>query len=160
MSPPDDPLALAIQLALENVQTRQGRPFGAVLVKDGKVVATGVNSVLATHDPTTHAELEAIRAATRSQQNRRLDGHIMYASGHPCPMCLAAMYLAGIRQVFYAYSQEDGEPFGLSTSDLYAELAKPLTDQSMKLEYQPLRPGGQNLYEVWHQIGRDLGKGE
>lgn len=152
MPKPEDHLALAIQLALENVQTRKGRPFGAVLVKDGQVVATGVNTVLSSHDPTAHAELEAIRAAARTQRTPQLEGLVMYASGHPCPMCLAAMYLAGIRQVYYAYSNEDGEAYGLSTSRLYAELAKPLSAQSMKLKYLPLRPAGQDPYEAWRQM--------
>jgi tRNA(Arg) A34 adenosine deaminase TadA len=152
MSKPEEHLALAIRLALENVQTRRGRPFGAVLVKDGQVVATGANIVLSSHDPTAHAELEAIRAAARRQQNPRLDGHVMYASGHPCPMCLAAMYLAGIYQVYYAYSNEDGEPYGLSTLGLYTELAKPLSAQAMRLEYRPVRPAGPDLYEAWRQI--------
>lgn len=155
MSTPDDHLTLALQLALENVRTRKGRPFGAVLVKDGHVIATGVNSVLSSHDPTAHAELEAVRAAARAQQNPRLDGHVMYASGHPCPMCLAAMYLAGIRQVYYAYSNEEAEPFGLSTKHLYAELAKPLPAQAMQLEYRPLRLPAQDLYESWAQINRN-----
>lgn len=158
MSKSEDHLALAIQLALDNVQTRKGRPFGAVLVKDGQIVATGVNSVLSSHDPTAHAELQAIRAAASKQQTPRLDGHVMYASGHPCPMCLAAMYLAGIRQVYYAYSNEEGEPYGLSTTDLYAEIAKPLSAQTMQLEYLRLRPAGQDLYEAWRQINRGPSK--
>lgn len=70
-------------------------------------------------------------------------------------MCLAAMYLVGIRQVYYAYSNEDGEPFGLSTRDLYAELAKPLSTQAMRLEYRPLRSAEQDLYEAWRLINRD-----
>lgn len=150
---PEEHLALAIQLALDNVRTRKGRPFGAVLVKDGQIVATGVNSVLSSHDPTAHAELQAIRTATSKQQTPRLDGHVMYASGHPCPMCLAAMSLAGIRQVYFAYSNEDAEPYGLSTNDLYAELAKPLSERAMQLAYMPLRPAGQDLYEAWRLSG-------
>ena len=70
-------------------------------------------------------------------------------------MCLAVMYLVGIRQVYYAYSNEDGEPFGLSTKNLYAELAKPLSAQAMQLEYRPLRLPEQDLYEAWGQIDRD-----
>lgn len=151
-STPEDHLGLAIQLALDNVLIRKGRPFGAVLVKDAEVVATGVNAVLATHDPTAHAELQAIQAAARTQQNPRLDDHVMYASGHPCPMCLAAMYLAGIRRAYYAYSNEDGEAFGISTSALYNELAKPLSVQAIQLEYRPVRPGGEDLYEAWRRI--------
>lgn len=155
MSTPEEYLTLAIQLALDNVLMRKGRPFGALLVKDGQIVATAVNNVLASYDPTAHAELEAIRAATGAQRNQRLDGHVMYASGHPCPMCLAAMYLAGIRQVYYAYSNEDGESVGLSTSGLYAELAKPLSAQAMRFEYRPVRPAGQDLYETWRRFNVD-----
>lgn len=155
MSKPEDYLALAIQLALDNVLIRKGRPFGALLVKDGQIVSTAVNTVLSSHDPTAHAELEVIRAATSAQQNPRLDGHVMYASGHPCPMCLAAMYLVGIRQVYYAYANEDGESVGLSTSGLYAELAKPLSMQTMRLEYRPVRSGGQDLYEAWKRLNVD-----
>jgi tRNA(Arg) A34 adenosine deaminase TadA len=155
VSTPDNHLTLAIQLALENVRTSKGRPFGAVLVKDGRIIATGVNTVLSSHDPTAHAEIEAIRAAAHTQQNPGLDGHVMYASGHPCPICLAAMYLVGIHQVYYAYSNEDGEPFGLSTKHLYAELAKPLSSQAMRLEYRPLRLPEQDLYEAWAEMNRD-----
>jgi tRNA(Arg) A34 adenosine deaminase TadA len=147
----DRHLALAIELALDNVRTRNGRPFGAVLVNDRQVVTTGVNGVLATHDPTAHAQMEAIRAATCARRSPRLDDHVMFASGHPCPMCLAAMHLAGIREVYYAYSN-DAEPYGLSTSDLYAELAKPLPSQAMRLEYRPLRPPGPDLYDAWRQV--------
>lgn len=143
---------MAVGLALENVKIKKGRPFGAVLVKDGQVVATGVNTVLSTHDPTAHAELQAIQAGARKLQSPRLEGHVMYASGHPCPMCLAAMYLAGIREVYYAYSNEDGEPYGLSTKTLYTELAKPLSSQAIKIEHRPLRPDGEEPYEAWKRI--------
>ena len=152
MATPEEHLAFAIKLAVENMQMQNGRPFGAVLVKDEQVVATGVNCIHSSHDPTAHAELQAIRAAAQAQRNPQLDGHAMYASGYPCPMCLAVMYLVGIRQAYYAYSLEDGEPFGLSTADLYAELAKPLSAQSMRLEYRPVRPEGLDLYAAWRQI--------
>jgi guanine deaminase len=147
----EDFLALAVKLALDNVQNDQGRPFGAVVVKDRAIIATGVNTILASGDPTAHAELEAIRAAARAQRSTRLDGHIVYASGHPCPMCLGAMYLTGIRQVYYAYSNEDGEPYGLSTRAIYAELAKPLAAQSIQLQHLPLPGAGRELYEAWRQ---------
>lgn len=150
----EDFLALAVKLALDNVQDDHGRPFGAVLVKDQAIVATGVNTILASGDPTAHAELEAIRAAARVQSSPRLDGHVMYASGHPCPMCLAAMYLTGIREVYYAYSNEDGEPFGLSTREIYAELAKPLAAQSLQMHHLPLPGAGRELYEAWRRTDR------
>lgn len=141
-------LCEAIDLARENVR-KGGRPFGAVLVKDGAVVARGVNEIIATQDPTAHAELQAIRAASRVLGSPRLDGCVIYASGQPCPMCLAAMHLTGIREVTFAYSNEDGEPYGLSTATIYAELKKPLAQQSLKVAYLPICPDGSDLYAMW-----------
>jgi guanine deaminase len=102
----------AIDLARDNIR-KGDRPFGAVLVKDGAAIATGINETHTTQDPTAHAELQAIRAASRALGSPRLDGCVIYASGQPCPMCLSAMYLTGIREVTYAYSSEDGEPCGI-----------------------------------------------
>lgn len=141
-------LCEAIDLARANVRNG-GRPFGAVLVKDDVVIATGVNEIHITHDPTTHAELQAIRAASRALGSPRLDGCVIYASGHPCPMCLSAMHLTGIREVTYAYSNDDGEPYGLSTAAIYAELAKPLAEQSLKIAHVPVRRDEGDLYEMW-----------
>ena len=149
-----DFLCKAIDLARENVR-RGGRPFGAVLVKDGTVIATGVNEIQTTQDPTAHAELQAIRAASQVLGSPRLDGCVVYASGHPCPMCLSAMHLTGIREVTYAYSNEDGEPYGLSTAAIYAELSKPLAQQSLKVTYLPVRPEtGDDLYQVWRDAAQ------
>jgi guanine deaminase len=148
VSTPEAFLQMAVELACTHVSQQGGRPFGAVLVKDGQVVATGVNQILATHDPTAHAEIEAMRAATRHQASPRLDGHVMYASGHPCPMCLAAMYLAGITQVYYAHSNNEAEAFGLSTAKLYAELAKPFAEQSLPLVHLPVTTA-QHPYLLW-----------
>lgn len=139
----------AIALALANVEAG-GRPFGAVIVRDGQVVATGVNTILATHDPTGHAELNAIRAASERLGTADLSGCAVYASGHPCPMCMAAMRLSGVSEVYYAYSNDDGAPFGLSTAAIYADLAKPFAEQSMKIAYVPVRPeAGPDLYAEW-----------
>ncbi|AWM87118.1 nucleoside deaminase [Microvirga sp. 17 mud 1-3] len=141
-------LCEAIDLARENVRNG-GRPFGAVLVKDDVVIATGVIEIHITHDPTTHAELQAIRAAIRALGSPRLDGCVIYASSHPCPMCLSAMHLTGIREVSYAYYNEDGEPYGLSTAAIYAELSKPLDEQSLEIAYVPVRRENGDLYEMW-----------
>ncbi|MBF3135666.1 nucleoside deaminase, partial [Pseudomonas aeruginosa] len=127
-----------------------GRPFGAVLVRDGRVLARGVNQIHETHDPSAHAELQAIRQASQALGSPRLDGCVIYASGHPCPMCLAAMHLCGIQAAWFAYSNEDGEPFGLSTATLYAEMARPPQRQSLPL--RALRPAGEEgLYRQWRQ---------
>ena len=141
-------LAQAVDLARESV-ANGGRPFGAVVVMNETVIARGVNEVMSTHDPTAHAELLAIRAASRALGRSRLDGCTVYASGHPCPMCLAAMYLSGITEAAYAYSNEEGERYGLSTAHIYAELAKPLDRQSLHITHVPVHPEGQHPYEMW-----------
>jgi len=142
-------LCMAIELAHANVENG-GRPFGAVVVKDGEVVATGVNEILSTNDPTAHAELVAIRSASQKLGSANLEGCSVYASGHPCPMCMAAMRLAGIGKVVYAYSNADGAPFGLSTEAIYADLAKPFAEQSMEISHVPVRlPSRPDLYETW-----------
>ena len=147
-------LRQAIQLARTNVRNG-GRPFGAVVVKNGEVIAQGVNEILATSDPTAHAELTAIRAASAALGSPNLAGCAVYASGHPCPMCMAAMRLSGVKEVYYAYSNEEGAPFGLSTADLYSELARPFAEQSMKIVHMPVRlESGPDLYAEWNERRR------
>lgn len=148
-------LGQAIALARANIGDG-GRPFGAVLVRDGKLVATGVNRIHATNDPTAHAEMTAIRAASQQLGSPNLSGCEVYASGHPCPMCLAAMRMAGVGQVVYAYSNEDGEPFGLSTAAVYDDLAKPFAEQSMTIRHAPVPTrDAVGLYEQWAQFQRE-----
>ncbi|MDY0884645.1 nucleoside deaminase [Dongia soli] len=144
-------LTQAIDLALASLRATGARPFGAVLVKDGEVIATGVNEILATNDPTAHAELTVIRAAARKLGSPRLEGCVIYASGHPCPMCLAAMHMTGIDAVYYAYDNEVGKAFGLSTAAIYDEMRKPFDQQKLKITCVPIRPGGADLYELWHR---------
>ncbi len=152
MSDADRFMTEAIALARENVR-RGGRPFGAVLVMDGEAVAHGVNGLVETHDPTSHAELLAVRTAAIKRQSPILKGATMYASGHPCPMCLAAMRLAGITDIFYAYSNEDGAPYGLTSAPLYADLKKPFDEQDMSFSYRPVRPEGEeDIYELWRKM--------
>ena len=140
----------AITLAYANAE-KGGRPFGAVIVRDGQIVATGVNAILETGDPTSHAELNAIRLASETL-GPDLRGCAVFASGHPCPMCMAAMRLAGIEAVTYAYSNEDGEPHGLSTAAIYADLAKPFAEQAMNIRHLPVRLDGKpDLYAGWRQ---------
>lgn len=140
----------AIALARANVE-KGGRPFGAVVVRDGAILAAAANSVIDTNDPTAHAELNAIRAASQRLGSADLGDCSVFASGHPCPMCMAAMRLAGIRAVTYAYSNEDGEPYGLSTAAIYADLAKPFPEQSMAIRHRPVGSAEQSdLYADWH----------
>lgn len=143
----------AVALAQENVRAG-GRPFGAVVVKDSEVVGRGVNRILATNDPTAHAELLAIRAAAETLGTPRLDGCAVYASGQPCPMCLAAMHLSGIRTLAYAWSNADAEPYGLSTAALSAQLARPLSEQGIAVQHLPLDLQGEHPYSIWAERQR------
>lgn len=147
-------LTEAIRLAQENA-LQGGRPFGAVVVRNDRIVATGVNLTAATNDPTAHAELLAIRAASAALGTPDLDGCTVFASGHPCPMCLGAMYMSGVREAYYAYSNEDGEPYGLTSAQTYAEFARPAGSRSVNMTYLPVRPEGEpNLYELWMSANR------
>lgn len=139
----------AIALARSNAE-KGGRPFGAVIVKGGEIIATGVNEILATNDPTAHAELNAIRAASQKLGSANLDGCKIYASGQPCPMCLAAMYMAGVNGVAYAYSNDDGASYGLSTAPIYAELHKPFAEQFLEIRHIPVHElRAADLYSHW-----------
>ncbi|GAA5541490.1 MULTISPECIES: nucleoside deaminase [Brucella/Ochrobactrum group] len=138
----------AIALAFDNVD-QGGRPFGAVVVKDGDVIATGVNRMQADCDPTAHAELLALRAAGKALQSPRLDGCAVYASGQPCPMCYAAMRMAGVDKILFANSNEQAESYGLSTAKIAAELAKPVSAQTgIRFEHCPSEEG-ERLLRAW-----------
>ncbi|CAN7632534.1 Guanine deaminase [compost metagenome] len=151
MSTTEAYLVDSIRLAMENVRERNTWPFGAVVVRDGKVLARAVNEVEANCDPSAHAEMQAVRAASRALGKPDLSGCTVYASGYPCPMCLSAMYLAGVKAVYYAYSNEDGEPYDLSAERGYIELARPLEQREMTLAYVPARDEGIDLYEAWRE---------
>lgn len=139
----------ALGLARANIQAG-GRPFGAVLVYQGQVLARAVNEIHSTQDPTAHAEMQAIRKASHVLGQARLDGAEIYASGHPCPMCLAAMHLCGIERAWFAYDNAEGEPYGLSTAAVYAQMARPPRQQSLQL--RALKPSGEaGLYLEWKQ---------
>ncbi|MFV3332404.1 nucleoside deaminase [Pseudomonas sp. NY15437] len=139
----------ALQLARDNIEAG-GRPFGALVVKDGRVIARAANSIHLDADPTAHAELLAIRRASAHLASPRLEGCVIYASGHPCPMCLAAMHLCGVAGAYFAYSNDDGEPFGLSTAAVYQQMTQPPQWQALPL--LALRPSGEDgLYERWQE---------
>ena len=121
----------AIALATENVASGRGGPFGAVVVKDGKVIATGVNLVTASNDPTAHAEVTAIRNACQMLGTFQLEGCEVYTSCEPCPMCLAAIYWARCRAIYYGNSAEDAAKVGFDDAFLYGEMKKSMGDRSI-----------------------------
>ncbi|KAB1075048.1 nucleoside deaminase [Methylobacterium planeticum] len=137
MSEHDAHLRDAVALAQDNV-AEGGSPYGAVIVKDGTVLARSVNTIHRTNDPTDHAEMVALREASRRLGSRDLAGCIVYASGQPCPMCHAAMRLSGVREGYFAYAAEEADSYGMLTAGIYAELCKPLDEQPMRL--RQIRP--------------------
>jgi tRNA(Arg) A34 adenosine deaminase TadA len=124
-------IALARRAGLEY---HTGGVFGAVIVRDGEIVAEGMNRVVASHDPTWHAEMEAIRGAAVTLTSFKLTGCTLYASGEPCPMCLAACYWAGIARIYYAGTVEDAKSYGgFDDAPIYAELALPREARSIPM---------------------------
>jgi guanine deaminase len=110
----------AVELARENVH-RSGGPFAAVVVKDGRIVGEGANSVTASNDPTAHAEINAIRGACRALNTFSLKGCVIYTSCEPCPMCLAAIYWARIEAIYFCGNSADAARAGFDDSFIYEE---------------------------------------
>jgi guanine deaminase len=125
----------AIELATENVTSGCGGPFGAVIVRDGEIVATGVNCVTANNDPTAHAEVTAIRAACTALGSFLLTGCIIYTSCEPCPMCLAAIYWSRCEAIYFGNTAADAAHAGFDDSFLYTEVQKPHAARTIR----PLR---------------------
>lgn len=140
-----------IDLTIENIE-QGGRPFGALVVQDGKVIAEAVNTMLVDHDPTAHAEMSAIRKAAKKLKTIDLTGSIIYASGEPCPMCQAALYMAGIREVYYLFSNADGASYQLSTQSIADEMMKlpqERTDMIFKQADSRTKDQFMNIYQLW-----------
>jgi guanine deaminase len=140
----------AIRLAVENVRSGRGGPFGAVIVKDGRIIATGANSVTAMNDPTAHAEVIAIREACRALKAFQLDGCELYTSCEPCPMCMGAIYWARPDRVYFAATAADAANAGFDDSFIYEELKRPHSERQIPLE-PCQREAGQEPFRVWLQ---------
>ena len=123
-------MQMAINLSIENV-SNGGGPFGAVIVRNGEVIATGVNRVTANNDPTAHAEVSAIREACAKLGNFKLEGCTIYTSCEPCPMCLSAIYWAGISRIFYGNTKADAKAINFDDSFIYDEIALPYAQRSI-----------------------------
>jgi len=144
-------MAEACSLALNNVRNGGG-PFGCVIVKDGAIIASGMNRVTATNDPTAHAEVVAIRIACSVLKTFQLTGCELYTSCEPCPMCLAAIYWARPDRVFYANTKEDAAAIGFDDSFIYEEIARPLLDRKIPLILMPeMHPMAQEAFKVWEE---------
>jgi guanine deaminase len=138
----------AIQLSIENVETGNGGPFGAVVVKDGKIIARGVNHVTSKKDPTAHAEVVAIREACKILNTFQLVGCEIYTSCEPCPMCLGAIYWARPDKLFYANSKEDAAAINFDDQFIYEEIAKPISERTLFTK-QLMRVEANVAFDKW-----------
>jgi guanine deaminase len=143
-----DFLRQAIALATHNVTSGNGGPFGAVVVRHGKVIAEGVNVVTATNDPTAHGEVTAIRNACKALNTFSLAGCELYSSCEPCPMCLAASHWARLDAVYFAASAEDAAKAGFDDEFLYGEFRKDPADRTLP-EAQFLRDEAWSSFAAW-----------
>ena len=138
----------AIRLSREKMRRGDGGPFGAVVVRRGKIIARGWNRVTSANDPTAHAEVTAIRNACRKLQTFRLDDCALYASCEPCPMCLAAIYWARIERVFYAGTRRDAAAAGFDDDLIGRELARPVSRRKIPTR-QLLRGEALKIFKEW-----------
>jgi guanine deaminase len=141
-------MARAIQLAIENVRSGQGGPFGAVIVKDGAIIAEGVNQVTSTNDPTAHAEVLAIRRACQKLGLFELKGCELYTSCEPCPMCLGALYWTRLSRVYFGSSAEDASQAGFDDSFIYREIAQPSAARRTPM-IQTMREEALTAFGAW-----------
>jgi tRNA(Arg) A34 adenosine deaminase TadA len=143
----DEFMRRAIRLSLDNVKNGGG-PFGAIIVKDGKVISAGTNNVTAKNDPTAHAEIDAIRKAAKNLKNFDLSECELYTSCEPCPMCLSAIYWARISRIYYGNTKKDAAKIGFIDDFIYKELGKPLEKRKLKIS-QHLRDEALMSFETW-----------
>ena len=138
----------AIRISIENVQSGKGGPFGAVIVKDGEIIAHGKNEVIGNNDPTAHAEIVAIRKACQKLDSFQLAGCEIYCSCEPCPMCLGAIYWARPDKIYYANTKEDAASINFEDDFIYAELDLP-NEQRKLPTLQLLRDEALVAFELW-----------
>ena len=138
----------AIRLSLKKMRGNCGGPFGAVVVRRGKIVGRGWNRVTSANDPTAHAEVMAIRDACRRIKTFRLDDCELYASCEPCPMCLAAIYWARIGKIFYANTRRDAAAIDFDDDSIYREVSRPVSRRKIPMQ-QLLRTDALKVFAEW-----------
>lgn len=138
----------SIKLAEKNLTTNNGGPFGAVVVKDGKIIGRGYNTVTSSNDPTAHAEVNAIRDACKNLNSFQLEDCEIYCSCEPCPMCLGAIYWARPSKLFFATSRFDAGNAGFDDSMIYEEINLDFKDRKIETEFIPIQEG-KELFEAW-----------
>lgn len=140
----------AIRLSVENASKNSGGPFGAVIAKNGTIISKATNSVTSQNDPTAHAEILAIRKASKKLNNFNLSDCVLYTSCEPCPMCLSAIYWARINTVFYANTQKDAAKIKFDDNFIYKELALPPGKRKIKM-IRLLRNDALSAFRKWNK---------
>jgi guanine deaminase len=138
----------AIALSLAKMRANCGGPFGAIVVRKGKIVGRGWNRVTSDNDPTAHAEISAIRAACKKLKTFQLDDCELYTSCEPCPMCLAAIYWARFEKVFYANTRQDAAKIKFDDDFIYREISKPIMRRKIPMK-QLLRADALKVFAEW-----------
>jgi guanine deaminase len=144
----EDFMREAVAISKERMLAGEGGPFGAVIVRDGRVLARGWNRVTSTNDPTAHAEVVAIRIACEAVGDFSLAGSTIYTSCEPCPMCLAAIHWARIDRIVFANTRADAAAIGFDDALIYGEIGKPIEERLIPTEHQPLAAAGE-VFEMW-----------
>ena len=137
----------AIELSIKSVVSGTG-PFGAVIVKDNKIISEGFNIVTLSNDPTSHAEIVAIRKACKDLNNFSLEDCDLYTTCEPCPMCLSAIYWAKIEKIYYANTRNDAKKIDFSDAMIYEELNKTIKDRTIPMQ-QIMRDEALKAFDLW-----------
>ncbi|MFD2247667.1 nucleoside deaminase [Pontibacter ruber] len=138
----------AIRLSIEKMEAGYGGPFGAVVVRNGEIIARGYNNVLTSNDPTAHAEVDAIRKACQALGTFQLTDCELYTSCEPCPMCLGAIYWARPSKVYFGNNKADAAHIGFDDQFIYEEIEKPLSERQIPM-VQMLREEAQEAFRAW-----------
>jgi guanine deaminase len=141
-------LARAIKLSRERMEANQGGPFGAVIARDGEVLAEGWNMVTSSNDPTAHAEVTAIRRACEAVGHFELKGATLYTSCEPCPMCLASAYWARLSRIVYANTRDEAAAIGFDDAFIYDEVPKAPEERSLVMQHHP-RQDATDAFAAW-----------
>jgi len=140
----------AIRLSRQKMRRNEGGPFGAIVVRRGKIVGRGWNRVTSTNDPTAHAEISAIRDACRKLKTFQLDDCELYTSCEPCPMCLAAIYWARVKKIYYANTRKDAARIEFDDDLIYREVSRPISRRQLRMK-QLLRNEALKVFVEWQR---------
>ena len=141
-------MRMAIKLSRRNIDRLAGGPFGAVIVKNGEVIAKSANKVVSKNDPTAHAEVSAIRLACKKLGTYNLQGCVIYTSCEPCPMCLGAIYWARLDAIYYGNTKTDAATIGFDDQFIYEELGLPLDQRTVRIS-RLLPDEALNVFKLW-----------